>query len=191
MSTPSSGGDQNQGWSPPGGAPGDPSGSQPGDPPPGGPPPGPPPDGFGQPDYSQVQPDYGQPYGQMPLALAGFWIRFGGALIDGILLAVVQAILVAIIGEGPGQILAAVLGAVYFVYFHSTTGQTLGNKLLNIKVIEQTSGDTISAGRAFIRYLVSLVSAIPLALGYLWMLWDPNKQTWHDKAASSVVVKVS
>jgi uncharacterized RDD family membrane protein YckC len=25
-------------------------------------------------------------------------------------------------------------------------------------------------------------------LGYSWMLWDSEKQTWHDKAANSVVV---
>jgi uncharacterized RDD family membrane protein YckC len=25
-------------------------------------------------------------------------------------------------------------------------------------------------------------------LGYLWMLWDSEKQTWHDKAANAVVV---
>jgi uncharacterized RDD family membrane protein YckC len=35
---------------------------------------------------------------------------------------------------------------------------------------------------------VSIVSAIVFLLGYLWMLWDPEKQTWHDKAAGSVVV---
>ncbi len=27
-----------------------------------------------------------------------------------------------------------------------------------------------------------------LLLGYLWMLWDPEKQTWHDKLATTVVV---
>ena len=28
---------------------------------------------------------------------------------------------------------------------------------------------------------MSIVSAVVLLLGYLWMLWDPEKQTWHDK----------
>jgi uncharacterized RDD family membrane protein YckC len=36
---------------------------------------------------------------------------------------------------------------------------------------------------------MSYVSQLALLLGYLWMLWDPNKQTWHDKVAQSVVVK--
>ena len=32
------------------------------------------------------------------------------------------------------------------------------------------------------------ISTIPLFLGYFWMLWDPNKQTWHDKIANCLVV---
>jgi uncharacterized RDD family membrane protein YckC len=28
-----------------------------------------------------------------------------------------------------------------------------------------------------------------LGLGYLWAFWDPKKQTWHDMAAGTVVVK--
>jgi uncharacterized RDD family membrane protein YckC len=37
---------------------------------------------------------------------------------------------------------------------------------------------------------MKLVSGVALGLGYLWMLWDPNKQTWHDKVAKTYVVKV-
>jgi len=46
----------------------------------------------------------------------------------------------------------------------------------------------IGYGRAFVRWLVSLVSGFVILIGYLWMLWDSEKQTWHDKAANSVVV---
>jgi uncharacterized RDD family membrane protein YckC len=28
-------------------------------------------------------------------------------------------------------------------------------------------------------------------LGYLWMLWDPQQQTWHDKLVGTTVVPVS
>ena len=48
----------------------------------------------------------------------------------------------------------------------------------------------IGYGRAFIRWLVSIISALILLLGYLWMLWDKEKQCWHDKAANDVVVPV-
>jgi uncharacterized RDD family membrane protein YckC len=37
--------------------------------------------------------------------------------------------------------------------------------------------------------LGSLVSGWVFYLGYLWMLWDSEKQTWHDKMVSSVVIR--
>jgi uncharacterized RDD family membrane protein YckC len=46
-------------------------------------------------------------------------------------------------------------------------------------------------GRALLRYIGRIVSTIPCLLGYFWMLWDGEKQTWHDKFAGSVVVPVS
>jgi uncharacterized RDD family membrane protein YckC len=41
-----------------------------------------------------------------------------------------------------------------------------------------------------VRWIVAYISGATIFLGYLWMLWDPRKQTWHDKAAGSFVVKV-
>ena len=29
------------------------------------------------------------------------------------------------------------------------------------------------------------IGSIPLYLGWFWMLWDPQKQTWHDKVANT------
>lgn len=190
MSTPYGGGDPNQGWSTPGQPPGPPQQQpqpggwgQPGAP-------GQQPGGYGQPDYSQVQPNYGQSYGgQPPAVLAGFWIRFAGALIDGIILGIVGSVLTNIIGDLSGNLLGIVLAGGYFTYFHGSSGQTLGNRAVNIKVIDQRTGGTIDYGRALIRWIVSYVSGIVITLGYLWMLWDPAKQTWHDKAAGSVVVR--
>ncbi|MDQ2826266.1 MAG: CbtB-domain containing protein, partial [Actinomycetota bacterium] len=39
---------------------------------------------------------------------------------------------------------------------------------------------------ALLRHLYSYVSALALGIGYLWMLWDPEKQTWHDKWSSTL-----
>ena len=53
------------------------------------------------------------------------------------------------------------------------------------------SGSSPSHGPAAVRWIARFLSAIPLGLGYFWMLWDTEKQTWHDKLAGSVVVPVS
>jgi len=121
-------------------------------------------------------------------ARAGFWRRFAAALIDGILLGIVSGILRAILGTGGGYALGTLITIGYFVYFHGTTGQTPGNAALSIRVVGKDDGATIGYGRAFVRWLVSLVSGFVILIGYLWMLWDSEKQTWHDKAANSVVV---
>ena len=49
-------------------------------------------------------------------------------------------------------------------------------------------GGPIGYTRGFLRYIGRILSTIPFLLGYFWMLWDPQKQTWHDKIANSVVV---
>jgi uncharacterized RDD family membrane protein YckC len=67
-------------------------------------------------------------------------------------------------------------------------GQTIGKKLLSIRVIDFNSRGSIGYLRAFGRYLGRFLSSVVLLLGYLWMLWDKEKQTWHDKLVSRVVV---
>ena len=210
MSTPY-GGDPNAGWQPPD----QPSAPPPAAPPPAGSPPGfgqppqpaPPAPGYGQPDYSQVQPNYGQPYGgaPAPAALAGFWIRVGGALLDALILLVPNILLQAVLGPFAEQLAALILTAAYFIYLHGTKGQSIGQKIVSVKVIDQATGGPIDFARAGIRWAVSQLASIavlflgpfgiPVALamivGYLWMLWDPAKQTWHDKAAKTVVVKTA
>ena len=34
-------------------------------------------------------------------------------------------------------------------------------------------------------------SALPCCLGFLWMLWDDEDQTWHDKICDTVVIKAN
>jgi uncharacterized RDD family membrane protein YckC len=121
-------------------------------------------------------------------ARAGFWRRFAGALIDAILLGIVSSILKAILGTDPGYGIGLLITIGYYTYFHGSTGQTPGNAALSIRVVDKAGGGPIGYGRAFVRWLVSLVSGIVILIGYLWMLWDSEKQTWHDKAANSVVI---
>jgi uncharacterized RDD family membrane protein YckC len=124
-------------------------------------------------------------------ARAGFWRRFAAAFIDGIVVGIANGILRQILGTGAGAGLGIVVSAVYFTGFiGAERGQTLGQMVLGIRVLGLDNAASIGYGRAFVRWLVSIVSAIVLLLGYLWMLWDQEKQCWHDKAANDVVVPV-
>lgn len=121
---------------------------------------------------------------------AGFWRRFGGSLIDGILVGIVNGVLTATL-KGTGYALALLISLAYFTYFEGgATGQTLGKRAVGIRVISFDDGGPIGYGRGFIRWIGRILSTIPLLLGYFWMLWDGEKQCWHDKLAGDVVVPV-
>jgi uncharacterized RDD family membrane protein YckC len=123
---------------------------------------------------------------------AGFWRRFAAMLLDGIVLLIPVGILLAIFGNGAlYQLLTTLLYIAYYVYFEGgPKGQTVGKMALGIRVYDFRQGGSIGYGRAFVRYIARILSAIPLFLGYFWMLWDKEKQCWHDKLAASVVVPV-
>ena len=138
---------------------------------------------------------------------ASFWQRFAAAFIDGIIIGVVLSLLAAITGNALFRMSSTggaagfsagflalellVVGA-YTIYFEgSESGQTVGKRVLNIRVIDYSNGGPIGYGKAALRWIGKYVSSAVCLLGYLWMLWDPEKQTWHDKIANSVVVPTS
>jgi uncharacterized RDD family membrane protein YckC len=118
---------------------------------------------------------------------AGFWVRFGAPLVDGVLVGIVSVVLDrALKTAGPG--IGLLLTIAYYVCCEGgERGQTIGKAALAVQ-IRSTSGGPLGYGRALLRCVAHIISTIPLLLGYFWMLWDPNKQTWHDKIAGSVVV---
>jgi uncharacterized RDD family membrane protein YckC len=125
----------------------------------------------------------------LPTTRAGFWRRFGAAFVDGVLLAVVNVILGFLLHKIAYGV-DWVVSAAYFTWFHGRTGQTPGDAALGLRVLDRRAANAqpIGYARAFGRWVVSIVSAAAVLLGYLWMIWDGEKQTWHDKAVGSVVV---
>jgi uncharacterized RDD family membrane protein YckC len=139
---------------------------------------------------------------------AGFGARLGAALLDGILVSLVVNGLALALGQDlwtvtrdPGNFeikfqaagwytfVAFGLPLVYYSYLEgSESGQTLGKKAVGIRVRDFAGGGPIGFGRGFLRWIARFASGIVCGLGYFWMLWDPEKQTWHDKIATTVVV---
>ena len=123
---------------------------------------------------------------------ASFGRRLVAAIVDGIILAIPYFILWAILGQELAYALSLLVDIAYFTYLEGgPTGQTFGKKALDIRVIDFATGGPIGYGRGFIRWLGRLLSAVACLIGYLWMLWDKEKQTWHDKLANAVVVPTS
>ena len=119
---------------------------------------------------------------------AGFWRRFAAALIDGLLLGVVNGVLTAAL-DATGYALGLLISLAYFTYFEGgDKGQTLGKMALSIRVVDFDTGGSIGYARGAVRWIGRYLSSIVILLGYFWMLWDKEKQTWHDKLANDVVV---
>jgi uncharacterized RDD family membrane protein YckC len=143
---------------------------------------------------------------QAGVSYAGWWRRAAALLIDSILVSVVIAAVigiafgVALVFEAVGGILlvlAIVLAIAapifYWIYWTGKEpGQTVGKKMVGIRVRnaeqDRAIGYGASAGRYFITFLFGIFY-IPALLDYLWPLWDGRNQTLHDKVANSIVVR--
>ncbi len=79
-------------------------------------------------------------------------------------------------------------GMIYFTGFHGIMGRTPGKMLLGLRVI-QASGDPITPGIAFLRWVGYLISGPLIGLGFLWVAFDGRKQGWHDKIAATLVIR--
>ena len=66
---------------------------------------------------------------------------------------------------------------------------TPGKLLLGCRVVDVRSGGRPQVWQVVVRLLGYAVSALPLGLGFLWMLWDRRRQGWHDKLARTAVVE--
>ena len=150
------------------------------------------------------------------IAYAGFWVRFVALLIDEIIL-FVPLVIVFIATEGSTftnytncvqsgelttvcssaylgsvglfELVALGASAVYSILLWALFGGTLGQRMLGLHVVDAATGQNIGLGRSIGRYVGFVISAIALDIGFIWAAFDPRKQGWHDKIASTFVVR--
>ena len=128
---------------------------------------------------------------------AGLFRRLAAILYDSLLIIamwlITTLLLVAFINDG-----AALQGplfqfglyfeaCLFYSYFWRLRGQTLGMQVWKIKLISP-SLQTLSWQECFARLFFALVSVSMLGLGFIWMLFDPDRLTWHDRASGTRVV---
>lgn len=127
---------------------------------------------------------------------ATFGNRAVAAIVDGVILAVTNQILTVVIGIILPPTILAIAAFVlslalqygYFIVMTLKGGQTLGKKLMKIRVVPIDSGE-LGLGAVILRETIGkFVSGIVLALGYIWVLI--GKEAWHDSMANTRVVKL-
>jgi uncharacterized RDD family membrane protein YckC len=77
----------------------------------------------------------------------------------------------------------------FFATFWTRAGQTLGMQVWGIRV-QNADGSAISLWQALLRFMVALVSGLCLGLGFVWVLIDRQKRSWHDVYSASQIVRL-
>jgi uncharacterized RDD family membrane protein YckC len=140
---------------------------------------------------------------------AGFGSRFVAWLLDSILMGILAGIFgccaagIIVFAASSESDLVTVLSVasalvifiivlffqfVYFGYLWSRDGQSLGMKLVNIKVVHR-GGSLVSFWRGGFRGSLGYwISSLVFYLGFIWAAIDEDNETWHDKLFDTWVV---
>ena len=133
----------------------------------------------------------------------GFWIRFAAKFVDGLILAVVQAVLktgVTLAMQTPATDKNKMVGVtvvlvcasllirgLYDTWFVGKFGATPGKMACGLKVI-RPDGAPVSYGRACGRFFSEILSGIVLYIGYIMAAFDEQKRALHDRICDTRVI---
>lgn len=138
-------------------------------------------------------------YSGVPAAAYSDWItRVGAYLIDvapiigGYIVAFILVVIVHSAGFAIFMYFLVAAGGVGWTVYNrwimGGQGQTLGKRMLNIRLVSEQTGQPVGTLNAFIRDVAHIVDGLICDIGYLFPLWDPKRQTLADKIMSTVVI---
>ena len=87
----------------------------------------------------------------------------------------------------PLQLFIPVVPFVFFGWFWTHGGQTLGMRAWRIKLLT-TDGQPIDWRQAIVRTAGAHLSVFAAGLGYLWILVDRDRFAWHDRLSRTRLV---
>ena len=82
---------------------------------------------------------------------------------------------------------ALLASPLYFITLFTTTGQTIGKYVMGVRVV-RLDGRAMTVKTSAVRWLGYFVSAIPLGLGFFWIIVDNRQQGFHDRLANTSVI---
>lgn len=133
---------------------------------------------------------------ELEIKYAGFWIRFVAVIVDGIIVSIASAIVIAIMKSIVGEFYGAnffgyVITWAYYIFMTDRYQATLGKKLLGLKVVNE---DFTKAplGNIVLRETVGkIISSIILLIGYIMVAFNKKKRALHDIVSGTVVIRDS
>ena len=121
---------------------------------------------------------------------AGFWIRAGGYMIDGLIIVVIGVVPSLLLPEGLRALTQFLIAGLYFTIVPvAYKGQTLGKMAAGVRIVRENDSP-LTYGRACARWLSYLLSNITLCLGFVCAAFTPRRRALHDYIAGTRVVRV-
>jgi uncharacterized RDD family membrane protein YckC len=136
------------------------------------------------------------------MTYAGFWIRVGAKILDGIILQIVnipiRILLTSATRDPHAQMrigffvlgLSTAINLGYAVFFLGKFGATPGKMALRLRVVTPTGG-RISYARAFGRFFAEILSSVILGIGYIMVAFDDEKRALHDRICNTRVIRLN
>lgn len=121
------------------------------------------------------------------LPRAGFWPRLLATLLDAVVVSLTLGLLHRV-WPGLGGVFPFWL-AVYCISLWATKGATIGGIICGLKVV-RLDDRPVTWSVAGVRGLSAFLSLAIAGLGFIWVAFDDDKQSWHDKIAGTTIVKM-
>lgn len=143
---------------------------------------------------------------EFKLVAAPLWRRLAAILYDGLML--ICLIFVAWqpvpllpddpwpqwVSQGIRLIYLFTVAFLFFGWFWTHGGQTIGMRAWKIRLIDRRSNSPAGAdstwSQALVRFFVAMISWSSLGLGFLWALTNQKRLTWHDLASGTLLIRV-
>ncbi|SPU00375.1 membrane protein YczC [Bacillus tequilensis] len=125
------------------------------------------------------------------LELAGFMLRACALILDAVIAAAVILAAGFTFGDGSaGVIIVAILMLLVYPLLMPLTKWkgTLGKKIIGLQIVRDETHENISFLQAIVRYIIAWVHVFSRLI-YLTAAFTKKKQTVHDMAAKTIVLK--
>jgi uncharacterized RDD family membrane protein YckC/cytoskeletal protein CcmA (bactofilin family) len=128
------------------------------------------------------------------LPRAGFWSRMGALAIDLLLCSLVMVLAACFLPLGRlgihlNPLYLPPIAAAYGALLWKWRSTTIGGIVCNLKVV-RLDDRPIDWSTSIVRALGCVLSITAVGLGFIWIAIDGDRQSWHDKIAGTIVVRL-
>ncbi len=88
-----------------------------------------------------------------------------------------------------GLLVGIAVPPLYFIVMTTLFGQTVGKMIMGIRVV-MSDGRAVSFPISALRLVCYIPSGLLLFVGFLWIIWDEERQGWHDMICDTIVIRL-